>query len=167
MRQKGLVGAISPPENPPMPNAPSQAQPIQAAFAMLRAPDGRILMLRRAATEDYGGTWAFPGGKLKEGESPERACWREVFEEIGYRIGGIPAPHMRRIKDGVDATTYLIDVDSAFVPQLNSEHSDFAWLKPKDVVAHVVRGGPDPTAPAPAQVPDPDEEFLAELERPF
>lgn len=31
-------------------------------------------------------TWSIPSGGMKVGESPEKCCEREVFEETGYRV---------------------------------------------------------------------------------
>lgn len=46
---------------------------------------GRVLMIRRAAAEgDL--SWAFPGGKIEPGESPEDAAVRETAEEAGVTV---------------------------------------------------------------------------------
>ena len=87
-------------------------------------------MVRRTDGEG----WAFPGGGIKPGETPERAAYREFYEETGYRLGQTGEFLMRRVKDGVDFTTYLAEVDDEFVPRLNHEHSAFAWLDPMEVL---------------------------------
>jgi 8-oxo-dGTP diphosphatase len=55
---------------------------VRAAGVICRSPHGRILMVRR--TDD--GTWAFPGGGIKDGEDAAQCAWREFFEETGYRL---------------------------------------------------------------------------------
>ena len=66
----------------------------KAAGVICRSPQGRVLMVRRV--DD--GTWAFPGGKLKAGETAEQAAWREVHEECSYRLGDVGQRLMRRTK---------------------------------------------------------------------
>ncbi len=52
------------------------------ALAVIR--DGcRVLIQKRNETGHLGGLWEFPGGKVREGESPEQAVVRECHEEIG------------------------------------------------------------------------------------
>jgi len=46
---------------------------------------GNVLLVRRRFAP-MEGTWAFPGGFLEVGESPEDAARREVFEETGLRV---------------------------------------------------------------------------------
>lgn len=55
---------------------------IVAAAALIDA-DGRILIARRPSGKAMAGLWEFPGGKLKEGETPEDALVRELNEELG------------------------------------------------------------------------------------
>jgi NUDIX domain len=58
-------------------------------------PDGQPLYLlqQRSRWVDHGGTWGFPGGAIKDRESPEMTARRETQEEIGslppYRVTGV------------------------------------------------------------------------------
>jgi 8-oxo-dGTP pyrophosphatase MutT (NUDIX family) len=108
---------------------------LRAAGVICRSPHGRILMVRR--TDD--GTWAFPGGGMKEGEDAAQCAWREFFEETGYRLGDAGRPLMQRVKDGVDFTTFVTDCEDEFVPKLNHEHSEWAWLDPRTALAEAGR----------------------------
>lgn len=48
-----------------------------------------VLLTRRAAgLRRHAGQWALPGGKIDDGESPERAALRELEEEIGLGLTG-------------------------------------------------------------------------------
>ncbi len=45
--------------------------------------DGRVLLAKRPQGKAFAGLWEFPGGKLEEGETPEAALVRELYEEVG------------------------------------------------------------------------------------
>jgi 8-oxo-dGTP diphosphatase len=45
--------------------------------------DGRVLLARRPEGKPLAGLWEFPGGKVRDGESPEAALIRELREELG------------------------------------------------------------------------------------
>jgi len=45
--------------------------------------EDKILLLKRTPHKHQGDTWGIPGGKLDEGETPQIAVIREVFEEVG------------------------------------------------------------------------------------
>ena len=47
----------------------------------------KVLMQLRDMKEgiNFPGCWGFFGGSIDEGETPEVASWRELFEEIGYK----------------------------------------------------------------------------------
>ncbi len=45
--------------------------------------DGRVLLAKRPMGKPMAGLWEFPGGKIRDGESPEAALVRELAEELG------------------------------------------------------------------------------------
>ena len=45
-----------------------------------------LLTRRSAALRAHAGQWALPGGRIDEGETPERAALRELHEEIGLAL---------------------------------------------------------------------------------
>lgn len=58
---------------------------IVMATAMLTV--GRQIFIQQRKDGDiWGGLWEFPGGRLKEGESPEEGVVREYLEETGFPI---------------------------------------------------------------------------------
>ena len=58
---------------------------VVAAVALIDA-DGRVLLARRPPGKAMAGLWEFPGGKLKERETPEAALVRELAEELDLDI---------------------------------------------------------------------------------
>lgn len=105
---------------------------IFAAGVLFMSKEGRVLLLRRSSEGDAEGLWCTPGGKIEDGENAEGAAVREVLEETGYRVGHPGDLLARRIRDGVDYTTFLKKVDDEFVPKLNEEHTAFAWVMPSE-----------------------------------
>jgi 8-oxo-dGTP diphosphatase len=47
--------------------------------------DGRVLLAQRPPGKDMAGLWEFPGGKIRDGETPEDALVRELKEELGIQ----------------------------------------------------------------------------------
>ena len=64
------------------------SQEVTCVAAILRNPQGRILLQRRDEKLDvpFAGYWTLPGGKVEDGETPEDAIEREVLEEIELEV---------------------------------------------------------------------------------
>ncbi len=60
---------------------------IRVVAGVLRDAHGRILLAQRGEGRFLAGLWEFPGGKIEGAESPEAALARELFEELGVRMG--------------------------------------------------------------------------------
>ncbi|MCX7822653.1 MAG: (deoxy)nucleoside triphosphate pyrophosphohydrolase [Syntrophobacterales bacterium] len=49
--------------------------------------DGRFFIAKRFKSEDpLKGTWEFPGGKVKRGETPQESLKRELYEELNIEV---------------------------------------------------------------------------------
>jgi 8-oxo-dGTP diphosphatase len=65
----------------------AEAKPVVlvTAAALIDA-DGRVLLAQRPEGKPMAGLWEFPGGKVHNGETPERALIRELDEELGIDV---------------------------------------------------------------------------------
>lgn len=95
------------------------------AAGILFVHDGRVLLLKRAeSAQDAPGTWAFPGGGIEAGETPEAAARRELQEECGYAYEG-PLTPLYTSRDGFKC--FGAALDKPFTPSLNDEHTAARW----------------------------------------
>ena len=70
----------------PRPVMPAGLPLMLVAAAALIDKDGRVLVAQRPEGKPMAGLWEFPGGKIKEGETPEFALCREIEEELGIDV---------------------------------------------------------------------------------
>lgn len=56
---------------------------VLVAACALVDTDNRILIAQRPEGKSLAGMWEFPGGKVEDGETPEAALIRELYEELG------------------------------------------------------------------------------------
>jgi 8-oxo-dGTP diphosphatase len=93
---------------------------------------GRILLAQRREEDPLPMKWEFPGGKIKEGESPEECLLREIHEELGLEVI-IERPfhvvnHSYPERD-ILLIAYLCRYDGGKVRL--SAHRDYRWVDPE------------------------------------
>jgi 8-oxo-dGTP diphosphatase len=54
--------------------------------AAILIKDNRLLIAQRKSTDKLPNKWEFPGGKVKDNETPEQCLKREMNEEFGIEV---------------------------------------------------------------------------------
>ncbi|AND90336.1 NUDIX hydrolase [Bradyrhizobium diazoefficiens] len=105
---------------------------IRIAAALMSRSDGRVLLVRKKATESF----MQPGGKIETGEHPQDALRRELSEELGIDIdpsemtyvGRYTAPAANEPGRQVDAEVFRIVIAHRVAP--GAEIEEILWLDP-------------------------------------
>jgi 8-oxo-dGTP diphosphatase len=70
---------------------------------------GRVLIAQRPPGKHMAGGWEFPGGKLEPGEERVVGLARELREELGISLIGIPRP-LIRVRHAYPSREVLLDI---------------------------------------------------------
>jgi 8-oxo-dGTP diphosphatase len=95
--------------------------------------EGKILIAQRRSGS-LAGKWEFPGGKVRDGESPGDALKREFQEELNVSI---------EVGDLIDEVLYAVDdtqfnlmafkVRHVYGYYYLHDHDNMAWVKPEQL----------------------------------
>lgn len=103
------------------------------ATAVTYNPDKDLFLLvkRSESKDNHPGIWEFPGGKIRDGEDPEKGVLRELKEETGFngqiiRSGEPGAVHYDEASYIIHP--FLVKVDSDQV-ELSEEHDESEWIE--------------------------------------
>ena len=98
---------------------------------------GRVLICRRRKGGPHALKWEFPGGKMKEGETPESALRRELREELSVLV---PPEKIRslqtlrhRYPEGPDVEIHFFQVDVFAGEPANLCFEEIAWVAAPDL----------------------------------
>jgi 8-oxo-dGTP diphosphatase len=61
------------------------ARRIPCVGAVIKDPDGRLLLIKRGH-EPGAGLWSLPGGRIEPGETDQQAVAREILEETSLSV---------------------------------------------------------------------------------
>ena len=118
-----------------MPNTALENDIVSVAVGVLRDPERRVLVTRRAPHAHQGGLWEFPGGKLEPGESVLEALARELWEELGIEIEG--SEPLLSVEHDYGDKRVRLDVHSVLrwrgEPR-SLESQPLAWQRPEDLL---------------------------------
>jgi len=106
--------------------------------------DGQVLLIQRNKRDDFeAGKWAFPGGKVEEGETPEIAAKREFKEEVGIECGEIKFVESVKNEDGSISFYFLTELSGE--PFMTSEEvEDYQIIEPSDIAKlDIIKNGGD------------------------
>lgn len=97
---------------------------------------GKILVGWRQEEQHQGGKHEFAGGKVEQGETPEEACRREIYEEVG--IGLKDWHQFDYIHHEYDDIIVNLHLFHSYVPDelLNLIHQPWAWYT-RDQLLHL------------------------------
>ena len=95
--------------------------------------DNQYLIVQRNRNKHLGLKWEFPGGKVQESETFEKALLREIKEELNITINIHKKIAEEKFKDDkidIFLYYYLCSLKNGIM-KLN-EHENFAWVEKKD-----------------------------------
>jgi len=126
---------------------------LKVAVKLILFCKGKVLIVA-----DPDGNWDFPGGGIENDEKLEEALNREITEELGLK--GVEVGRVLHIDEWfipkkelhVVGIFYRAELKEAPMFVLSEEHSETAWIDPKDIdkynatddtvrALEVVRGG--------------------------
>ncbi|MGB3052295.1 MAG: NUDIX domain-containing protein [Polyangiales bacterium] len=103
------------------------------AVTVLVFGDGRMLSMRRAASQDAGpGLWEGVSGRVRPGEDPIAAARREVLEETGLRVAirSRPVTAYAALRRGEPMTVIVFAAEhQGGEVVLSEEHDAYRWCE--------------------------------------
>jgi len=107
---------------------------IRVACAIIEH-DGKILAVQRSELMMLPLKWEFPGGKIKQGESPDQCVVREVAEELNLQIK-VNQPLSQVDHDYTDFSVTLYPFICSIVSGelMLHEHKKLLWLSPHELL---------------------------------
>lgn len=105
--------------------------------------NGKILIAKRVGKDSWGPNWSFLGGKVDGCETLHECLQRELQEELNIQaeIGDYFGTNCFYLGD----KQYVLHAFKVnhFTGEikLNHEHTDFAWVSPKELINYEIIGG--------------------------
>jgi len=103
----------------------------KVAVILLRNANGKILLQHRSAdAPTYPDHWAFFGGHIEDGETPEQAVTREAMEELRYELA---RPTLFKVHNSVPGCViYVFVEDYSGAKLVLGEGQGMYWFLPSE-----------------------------------
>jgi mutator protein MutT len=118
------------------------SRPVPVVRLIVRNPEGKVLILRRARTAYGDGAWCLPGGKVDYGETVEQAAAKELREETSLACESL---RFLFYQDSLPPRTgemhcinLYFECRVAGEVVLNPESSASSWIGPDDVGSYEI-----------------------------
>lgn len=106
---------------------------IRVACAIIEG-DGKVLAVQRSERMKLPLKWEFPGGKIKQGESPEQCVVREVSEELSVQITAVQSlPSVSYDYPDFSVTLYPFICTIVSGEITLQEHKKLIWLPSREL----------------------------------
>lgn len=110
---------------------------VYASAVTLVDTDKRVLIAKRREEQIMPGYWEFPGGKLKDNETPEECARREVKEELGIELGCFaPLTFISETREDYHVIVYLYICREWQGITKGSEGQEVKWVRPLDLTKY-------------------------------
>ena len=114
----------------PVPGGKQQVIDITMACAIIRR-NNKIFIQQRRYDDVWGGLWEFPGGRIKDGESPAETAVRELYEETELQAENLQPFHTVThyyTRYRVTLHSFISKIDSGnYKPKLNAA-LQYRWV---------------------------------------
>lgn len=115
------------------------------AKCLIEDSENRILLLKRADSDEHGGMWESAGGGVDLDEDVDAAIKREVKEETGLDVDVDYQINIILSDDAVPGKKYKAHLFKATsysgeVTLLPEEHSAFAWVHRSELFDFIAQG---------------------------
>jgi 8-oxo-dGTP diphosphatase len=104
--------------------------------AVIERSDRRLLIGQRRKNDSSPLKWEFPGGKVRDGESPEAALARELREELGVTL--VKSAELGRVRHHYAGTPEELEIRFFAAAIAESDATPYAfeqiaWALPKEL----------------------------------
>lgn len=98
--------------------------------------DGKYFVGRRSIDRSLGGMWEFPGGKVENNESDEKALARELMEEFGVETQ-VSDKYSDVMHHQGELTINLVVYRIKFLdsPTISNSHDSITWATKEELQA--------------------------------
>jgi 8-oxo-dGTP diphosphatase len=109
---------------------------ITVVAAVIERGDRRVLIGQRRRHDSSPLKWEFPGGKVREGETPEAALARELREELGVKL--MKCVEMGRVRHRYATSPDELEIRFFAAALAQAEPAplcfeQIAWVLPKEL----------------------------------